>query len=237
MKAWQQDQLELLLSTKNPEQLFQRLVALSRQLDFDYCAYGIRMPLPVTSPRIVMYNNYPGDWRRIYLERSYVDVDPTVKHGGRSMFPVVWSDKLFEPAQELWEEARSFGLRHGWARSSFGNNGIAGLMTLSRAAEPLSEIELRDKSMMMDWLTQAAHIAMSKCLVPKLMPELEAKLSKQEIAVLRWTGEGYCSREIADLMNIAERTVNFHANNAMVKLNASNKTAAVMRAAVLGLLY
>jgi LuxR family quorum-sensing system transcriptional regulator SolR len=38
-------------------------------------------------------------------------------------------------------------------------------------------------------------------------------------------------------MNIAERTVNFHANNAMVKLNASNKTAAVMRAAVLGLLY
>lgn len=34
-------------------------------------------------------------------------------------------------------------------------------------------------------------------------------------------------------MNIAERIVNFHATNASAKLNASNKTAAVMRAAVL----
>jgi LuxR family quorum-sensing system transcriptional regulator SolR len=237
MKPWQDDQLELLLGTKNPEQLFQRLVVLARQLDFDYCAYGIRMPLPVSNPRIVMFNNYPADWRRMYLERGYVAVDPTVEHGARSLFPVIWSDKLFESARDLWEEARSFGLRHGWARSSFDSNGIGGLMTLSRAAEPLSDVELRDKAMMMDWLTQAAHLSMSKCLTPKLMPELEAKLSKREIAVLRWTGEGYCSREIADLMNITERTVNFHANNAMGKLNATNKTAAVMRAAVLGLLY
>ena len=71
----------------------------------------------------------------------------------------------------------------------------------------------------------------------RLIPECTAKLSAQELTVLRWTGEGYCSREIAQLMNIAERTVNFHATNATAKLNASNKTAAVMRAAVLGLLY
>jgi LuxR family quorum-sensing system transcriptional regulator SolR len=43
--------------------------------------------------------------------------------------------------------------------------------------------------------------------------------------------------EIAQLMNIAERTVNFHATNATGKLNASDKTSALMRAAVLGLLY
>jgi LuxR family quorum-sensing system transcriptional regulator SolR len=237
MKAWQQDQLELLLITKNPEQLFQRLVALARLLDFDYCAYGLRMPLPVSNPRIVMFNNYPADWRQLYSERNYVAIDPTVKHGARSMFPVVWSDKLFESAQELWEEAQSFGLRHGWARSSFDSNGIGGLMTLSRTAEPLSDLELRDKAMMMDWLTQAAHIAMSKCVAPKLMPEFEAKLSKQEIAVLRWTSEGYYTHEIADRMHIAERTVNFHVNNAMGKLNAPNRTAAVVRATVLGLLY
>jgi LuxR family transcriptional regulator len=41
---------------------------------------------------------------------------------------------------------------------------------------------------------------------------------------------------VADILRIAERTVNFHINNAVVKLNANNKTAAAIRAAVLGLL-
>jgi LuxR family quorum-sensing system transcriptional regulator SolR len=237
MKTWQEDQLALLLSTKSADQVFQRLVSLARQLGFDYCAYGLRMRLPIIQPRIVMFNNYPARWRHIYLKRGYVGIDPTVRHGARSLFPVVWSDQLFESAQELWEEARSFGLRHGWARSCFDRNGIGGLMTLSRGAEPLSEKELEEKAMMMDWLTQVATIAMSECLIPKMMPELKVRLSKQEITVLRWSGEGYCSREVAEEMNITERTVNFHATNAMAKLNAANKTAAVMRAGVLGLLY
>jgi LuxR family transcriptional regulator len=38
------------------------------------------------------------------------------------------------------------------------------------------------------------------------------------------------------MLHISERTVNFHVHNAMAKLNAANKTDAVLRAAVLGLL-
>jgi LuxR family transcriptional regulator len=37
-------------------------------------------------------------------------------------------------------------------------------------------------------------------------------------------------------MAIAERTVNFHVNNAVTKLGASNKTAATIKAAMFGLL-
>jgi LuxR family quorum-sensing system transcriptional regulator SolR len=110
-------------------------------------------------------------------------------------------------------------------------------MTLSRGSEPLSDVELREKAMMMNWLTQAAHLAMSRCLVPKLVPELEVKLTNQEINVLRWTGEGYTAHAVAERLKLSERTIRFHLNNAMSKLNAPNKTAAVMRAAVLGLLH
>ncbi|WP_278278529.1 MULTISPECIES: LuxR C-terminal-related transcriptional regulator [Acidithiobacillus] len=35
---------------------------------------------------------------------------------------------------------------------------------------------------------------------------------------------------------MTERTINFHIGKAMAKLNAVNKTAAVLRAAMLGLL-
>jgi LuxR family transcriptional regulator len=90
---------------------------------------------------------------------------------------------------------------------------------------------------MLDWLTQVAHMAMSHIIVPKLLPELSTDLSSREISVLRWTAEGKTAGEISDILAISERTVNFHINNTMVKLNAANKTAAAIRAAVLGLLH
>lgn len=222
---------------KTPEQLFQRFVVAARYLGFEFCGYCTRLPLPVTRPRIVTFSNYPLEWRRRYVEREYIGVDPTVQLGSRTSMTLLWSDDLFTSCPQLWQEAQSFGLRYGWCRSCFDSSGIGGLLTLVRSIGPINDQELRDKSISMDSFTTAAHASMTKCLMRRLIPECNAKLSSQELTVLRWTGEGYCSREIAQLMNIAERTVNFHATNATAKLNASNKTAAVMRAAVLGLLH
>ena len=77
---------------------------------------------------------------------------------------------------------------------------------------------------------------MSKYLLPGIMPEVSAKLSTREREVLQWTAVGKTSSEISRILNIAERTVNFHINNVMTKLNAPNKTSAATKAAVLGLL-
>jgi LuxR family transcriptional regulator len=237
MEPWQSELRGVSSDSKTPEQLFQRLVSAARHLGFEYCAYGTRLPLPLTKPRTVTFNNYPAEWRRRYQERDYQRIDPTVHFGARFSVTMLWSDELFVSVPQLWKEAQSFGLRHGWSRSSFDSGGVASVLTLARSADPLCEQELRDKSTTLDWLTHTAHTTMAKCLMQRLIPECTAKLSAQELTVLRWTGEGYCSREIGQLMNIAERTVNFHVTNATAKLNASNKTAAVMRAAVLGLLH
>lgn len=110
------------------------------------------------------------------------------------------------------------------------------MLTLARSHEPLTEAELEAKTLQMTWLTQIAHITMSRCLLPKLMPEMNAQLSNREIAVLRWTADGKTSGEISSILKIAERTVNFHINNAITKLNATNKTSAAIKAAMLGLL-
>ena len=81
-----------------------------------------------------------------------------------------------------------------------------------------------------------AHLGMSRILTAKLMPEAEAQLTARETEVMRWTAEGKTSSEIADILNISERTANFHIANAITKLNAPNKTAAVIRAGMLGML-
>ena len=48
--------------------------------------------------------------------------------------------------------------------------------------------------------------------------------------------DGKTSGEAATILGLSERTVNFHVANVLVKLSAVNKTAAVVKAALLGLL-
>lgn len=236
MKTWQENQLQALQSIQSEQQLFQTIASLGSELGFDYCTYGLRAPLPLATPKTLIFSNYPTAWQARYHAKNYLAIDPTVQHGMRSLLPVVWTDDLFSPVCELWEEARSFGLRYGQAQSIRDFNGVIGMLTLARSNEPITETELEAKRFKMAWLTQTAHFGMSRCLTPKLMPEADAKLSNREIAVLRWTADGKTSGEISSILNIAERTVNFHINNAIIKLNATNKTSAAVKAAMLGLL-
>ena len=237
MKHWQEDQLQALQSVKCEDELFQAITNLAKRLGFEHCAYGLRAPLPLKEPKILMFNNYPLEWQKLYGERNYLAIDPTVKHGIASPLPLIWSDDIFSSSPEFWEEARSFDLRYGWAQSIYSKNGVGGMTTFARSTEALTFAEMQAKGFEMGWLAQVIHLGMSRCLLPKIMPEVvDVMLSNRELAVLRWTAEGKTSSEISEIIHISERTVNFHIRNAVVKLNASNKTSATIRAAMLGLL-
>jgi NarL family two-component system response regulator LiaR len=63
----------------------------------------------------------------------------------------------------------------------------------------------------------------------------QADLSARESSVLRLLAEGKRNKEIADSLLISERTVKFHVSALMQKLDASNRTEAVTKAIVQGL--
>lgn len=236
MDAWREDRFNALLNIESEQELFGQVAGMARAMGFEYCAYGIQMPVPVSRPNIALFNNYSDRWRECYDTRSYLKIDPTVQHALKSTLPVVWSNQLFAPAQEMWEEARGHGLRFGWAQASRDANGAVGLLTLARSAEQLSDAELAANQAKMSWLTQYAHAAMARLLTPKLAPETQIAMTAREKEVLRWTAEGKTAYEIAQILSVSERTVNFHVNNVVAKLQTSNKTQAAVKAAVLGLL-
>lgn len=62
------------------------------------------------------------------------------------------------------------------------------------------------------------------------------KLTKREIEVLTLVFEGRTSKEVADMLYISKRTVDFHLANIFDKLQVSNRVQACRRAARLGLL-
>jgi LuxR family quorum-sensing system transcriptional regulator SolR len=236
LETWQEDQLNALLEIRSEEELFSQIKAASRQMGFEYCAYGIQMPLPISRPAVALFNNYSDAWQKCYSERGYLEIDPTVQHGRKNTLPVIWSNELFASASELWEDARAHGLHFGWAQSSRDASGAVGMLTLARSAEQLSDNELAVNSAKMAWLTQYAHAAMCGLLLPKYLPESGVVMTAREKEVLRWTAEGKTAYEIGQILSVSERTVNFHINNVVAKLGASNKTQAAVKAAALGLL-
>jgi LuxR family transcriptional regulator, quorum-sensing system regulator SolR len=236
VKPWQDDQLQALLKEDNEHRIFDKLADIARRIGFDYCAYGVRPVLPLTRQRIVMFNNYPTEWQGQYVKENYLAVDPTVLHALRSPLPVIWTDEFFSGARPFWEEARTHGLRYGWAQPVRDASGTLGMFTVARSHEELSDPEMQEKNFRLSWLTQIAHISMTRVLVKKMVPEASVRLSVRETSVIRWTAEGKTTSEISEIMGLSVRTVTFHIGNVVKKLNASNKTAAAVRAALLGLL-
>jgi len=55
-------------------------------------------------------------------------------------------------------------------------------------------------------------------------------LTLREREVLQWAAAGKTANDVAEIMNITERTVTAHIVSAMDKLGAANKTQAVARA-------
>ena len=71
---------------------------------------------------------------------------------------------------------------------------------------------------------------------PHAGPETGIHLTKREREVLTWVRRGKTSSEIAVILDVAERTVNFHCDQAMKRLDVTNRTQAVAKAITEGLI-
>ena len=236
MNTWQGDLLGMADTARTVDEVFGKITLASRALGFEFCAYGLRLPTPISNPRTMMLSNYPLAWQTRYASQGYLTVDPTVAHGRHSQSPLVWTENVFATTPDLWDESQSFGLRFGWAQSSLDAVGVGGMLSLARSSGALSKAELASEEVKMRWLVNISHLALSRLFVSELVKESQPDLTSREVEVLKWTADGKSSSEIADLLCISENTVNFHIKNSVVKLRTANRTAAVVRAAMLGLL-
>ena len=127
MREWQADLLRAFDDDALDETaLLGRIASVARTLGFEHCAYGIRVPWPVTKPRLVLLNDYPLAWQRRYHEAGYLGVDPTVRQCERSRSPVVWSDAVFASTTADFYGTKSLGLNYGVLFTAWGVAGILG---------------------------------------------------------------------------------------------------------------
>ena len=64
---------------------------------------------------------------------------------------------------------------------------------------------------------------------------IKVPLTDREAEVLNYVLEGRSSKEVARLLFVSKRTIDFHLTNIYHKLHVTNRVQAVLRAAQLGL--
>jgi LuxR family quorum-sensing system transcriptional regulator SolR len=236
MNNWEADLSAEIYAAKDENALFEKVSIYAKKLGFDFCSYGAKTPFPLTRPNIVILSNYTDAWMEEYANNDYFSVDPTVAHGLKSSSSILWTPESFSKAKDMWENCNAHGMKYGWAQSAWDSTNLFGLLNLSRSAEPLTEKELWHVETRMTWLGQATHTAMSRFLCPKMMPESQVQFTAREKEVLCWTAEGKTAAEIGIILSISIATANFHINNLIQKMGATNKTQAIAKAVMVGLL-
>jgi LuxR family quorum sensing-dependent transcriptional regulator len=177
-------------------------------------------------PGIVLAHRIPAELFKLYLERRYADIDPSMRHLRRTSEPFKWLDVPYnserEPrVAELKALVTDFGLAQGFfvpipsPAGTFGNVWMAG---------PKPELTARTKSalhLMALYAFDRVHRLVGR------PPDQRPQLTAREQEVLVWTAAGKSAWEIGEILGIAKRTVDTHAQSISRKLGAANRAQAV----------
>ena len=86
-----------------------------------------------------------------------------------------------------------------------------------------------------DVLDAILHARLVRVARLDLWPKL-VELNDREVETLTWAARGKTSAEIAQILNLAKRTVDFHIDNARIKLGAATRVEAAIKAATVRLI-
>jgi LuxR family quorum-sensing system transcriptional regulator SolR len=236
MANWREECLDRLTRPgRSMEQVFAELAEIVRGIGFEHCSFAVRFPNFDSPAKDAWSANstYPMRWLDQYFSHDYLKIDPVINAALRSTVPIVWSDDLFKKQGAFWEEARAFGIQHGWTLAMHGRGSEIGLLSLARSSQALSSDELAETEAKLVWLAHMANGVVGSIVAQKHALKSMQELTARECEVLRWTAAGKTSGEIGMILGISTRTVNFHITTALMKLDAVNKTQAVVKALML----
>lgn len=212
----------------------------SKALGFDNFIYALRVPTYFSDSKLVLIDGYPATWVDHYFERSYQSVDPVMAYCAKHIVPIQWQD--LKPVTEglslrMMNEAGDFGLKSGITMPVHSPRGEMGILSLTVNQLPKTAHEITGAALpYIQIFAGYLHEAVRR--VFDLVEDPEApKLTNREQECLRWVADGKTSWEIAHMLNVSERTVNFHLNNVMLKLDVCSRQHAVGKAAFQGLIH
>ena len=184
-----------------------------------------------------------GPCNRPHMERYQSErfdlVDPVARQVETSWLPVVWDFQDYIGSEErrcaeLFEKSAEVGYERGFSARINGPLGrhytFVTFYSGGRTSLRASECVLGHTLMVVGVHVARAHHRLTTT------PKGPLELTRRERECLIWSSRDKTAWEVSRIIGVAERTVNFHLQNAMAKLETSSKHQAFRKAMALNLL-
>ena len=170
------------------------------------------------------------DYRALGLDKR----DPIARQVGMRIAPLPWElgDLNAGGNDDLADLVETYGFHSGVSVPIYGPAGLKGSMVVLSDCDAWRSERL--ESMLKDAVLLALRLADDVRTMVKPGPAA-ASLSKREQECLKWMAAGKTSAEIACILNITARTVDFHAESVLRKLGCVSRQHAVSHAVREGL--
>ena len=180
----------------------------------------------------------PDGYPEYYFDSMFHEIDPVLPLAMTARLPYHWNDigrriELSKEQQDFFDECNEVGVADGITVPIHGTRGTMTIVSLScRDRNPDTERFTH----YVNALAVQFDAARWKLLNPDARLEQPVLLTARERECLRWCKAGKSTWDIGQILGISERTVQFHISNAMMKLGASSRIAAVVMAIQRGLM-
>ncbi|KAB0492620.1 autoinducer binding domain-containing protein [Pseudomonas vancouverensis] len=232
MEIWKESQLRQLANTQEINTAYRISLNFIRNLGYKFCAFSVTSNLNDMGHHAVNLNNFPHEWNKQYELNNTGHLDPIVAHCNHSALPLLWSEELFFDTPWLWTMMQQQGLSHGWSQTiNDEDRGLCSILSLARSHCPISAYELYENLGFTVFICRHLHALATHDQPKKPVRPQHPALSGREVEVLKLSADGKTAYEIARILSLSERTINFHVHRAIEKLGVTNKIAAVIAAA------
>ncbi|KAB2825770.1 LuxR family transcriptional regulator [Aliivibrio finisterrensis] len=222
-------------NSKSNTHLNQCLHDITDILDCNYYLFAIISKKSMIKSDILIFDNYPKNWRNHYDKTNLIKHDPVVDYCFSNHSPIHWNElekkehKLNKP--NVIQEAQTSGLHSGFSFPIHSINGSFGVISFAHSS--------KEKNVNHAFHTACIHIP---TIIPILLDSFHRinknntnkDLTKREKECLAWACEGKSSWEISKILGCAERTVTFHLANSQTKLDTTNRCQSVSKAILTG---
>jgi len=185
------------------------------------------------------FGPYDRNHLAAYRTEGFHYVDPVAQLLAKSWLPVAWDYRHHLSAPnpqcvELFQRSRAIGYQCGISTQISGPTGQKYVLACIFDGAPES-FWARQAALGHDVLILGAYLARAHHELAR-HDEATTSLTERERQCLTWTSRGKTAWEISKILGVRERTVNFHLQNAMGKLETSSKHHAWLKAVNLGML-
>ena len=194
---------------------------------FEWLAFTGILPKPgETMDDLVLVHRSPDGFHDIYTSRNYVRVDPNIRRALGSSSPFDWTcedygDEHGPRSIEVMQVLADFNLQRGFFVPVHGAGGYEAAVAMAGADVDLPGDAKPGLHLMSIYAFERVRQLLGGS------PQGKPPLTPREREVLAWSAQGKSAWEIGTILSVGKRTVDEHAQTAMRKLGAANRTQAV----------